>query len=635
MPTQGRPFVRVAAPRLSPPVAVALLGLLLIGPTLPPALSEASKPASLAEFAPQVRLAVGPEPAPGVPVTRPRRPPPPVVVRGSGFGHGVGLSQYGAQAQALAGRNYRHVLAHYYPGTALGRMTRNADIAVHLFSGRGPEPARLVLQTAGHDPRPPFRNVAVQTAPGASPVEIPHGAAWTLSTEGGEIIVRDGAGVVRARGRGPARITFAFTEHRPTLLRLPQLDRSYQWGWLRVSAHNGRLRPVLVVSVEHYLRGLAEMPPDWHAEALKAQVVAARTFALRLASRGLDPSCDCHLGTSQQDQVYAGWTPETGPHGGRWIRAVAATAGEILSAGDALAFTPYSSSHGGRTEASADSWAFQTSLPYLSSIEDAWSVDPAVRNPYARWEVGLPNAAVAEALGLREVRAIRVLRRTPGGSPAELEVTGVDRTGAPTVRGWDGPLTGVAAADLKLRFRAELPSQQFTSIGFGPFADDDGLPGEGAIVAVHEAGVMGGCERISRRFCPHGPVTRGEFANYLARGLGLSPTRRGATGAAAQLASQPASGTETPFIDVAGSVHEAAITALASRGAALGCAPDRFCPGEPLTVLDTAAMLARARTLSGIELERLLPVCDRTGRCPAQPLTREDAAVALARLFGL
>lgn len=611
---------------------VALLGLLLLGPTVPQRAEIPSPGPSQGILVPAVTLAPGPEPVPALPGPRVARSLPPVVVRGSGFGHGVGLSQYGAQAQALSGRDYHEILNHYYPGTAWARASHEADIAVNLFSAPGLATSRVLLQTSSRAGRAPYRNVAVHPGGGGRVVEIPFGSTWSVNWERGDFVVRDGAGVEQTRGRGPARVTFAYTDHEPTLLRLPQLDRSYQWGWLRITARDGQLRPVLVVGLERYLRGLAEMPAEWHADALKAQAVAARTFALRRTAGGLDPACDCHLGTGQQDQVYAGWGQES--RGLRWVRAVNATAGEVLLAEGSLAFTPYSSSHGGRSERSADSWAFESSFDHLPAVEDPWSTDPRVENPYAHWEVALPNAEFARVLELREVHAVRVLRRTPGGSPASLEIDGVDRQGQQVTGQWDGPSTGVAAADLKFAFRAELPSQQISSIGFEPFVDDDGLAAERDIVAVNDAGVMGACERVSRRFCPDGPVTRGELATYLARGLGMVPGRQG-VGPSTGLATQPASGTPAPFDDIAGTVHEAAITGLAARGAVIGCDAERFCPGEPLSVADAAAMFVRARTLSGIELERVVPGCDRHGNCPARPFTRQDAATALANLFGI
>lgn len=621
-------------PRLSTPLTAALLSLLLLGPTSPrdtprDAGSDAdgagTAVARASTTAVDLRMAIpstGPEPVPWNPVAAPPADAPPLLVRGSGFGHGVGLSQYGAQAQALAGRSYRQILGWYYPGVALGRMSADAPVHVNLFAGRATA-GRIEIGTQSRNGAPPFRNVAIDPGPGGQTVEVPFGQVWTVAYEDEQFVVRDGTGTIRSRGAGDVRVSFQYTERNPTLLALPQVGGMFQWGRLYLSMAQGRIQPVLAVPLEQYLRGLAEMPPSWQPEALRAQAIAARTFALRRMAGGVDPACACHLGTTQQDQVFRGWAAEGRADGRAWLAAVESTAGQVATHGGELAFTPYSSSHGGRTEAAEDSWAFERAFPYLRAVEDPWSLAAEVANPHASWERALPNETLAEALGtdLVQLRGIRVLRRTAGGTPAELELRGLLASGERAVRRWTGPLTGVAGADLKLAFRAELPSQQIASIGFGPFSDDDGHDAEWEILLIQRAGVMGACERVSRRFCPDGQVTRGQLATYLARAMRLD------TAALAE--------GEDAFADLRGTDVRGAVNALAAKGGALACAEDRFCPDEPLSVAGGAAMLAKARTLSAVEIGTIVEGCDRAGRCSGEPLTRATLARALVRLFRL
>ena len=180
------------------------------------------------------------------------------------------------------------------------------------------------------------------------------------------------------RGPGPLRVYYESLEGNPSLLRLPQLlgpdagkseatlaaegnrGASYQWGLLNVTRMaSGRLRAVMDLPMQRYLYGLAEMPSSWHPEALRAQAIAGRTYATRKAEAGIQAVCGCHLGATPADQVYAGWAKEGEPtFGAAWVAAVNATSGVAVTSGANLAQTYYSSSHGGRTENSQDSWAF-------------------------------------------------------------------------------------------------------------------------------------------------------------------------------------------------------------------------------------------------------------------------------------
>jgi SpoIID/LytB domain protein len=79
---------------------------------------------------------------------------------------------------------------------------------------------------------------------------------------------------------------------------------------------------------EDYLLGIGEVPSSWPKEALRAQAVAARSFALyKIRKYGLQPTCNCHLTDGSNDQVYIGWDKEGGLDGQRWVKAVRSTTG--------------------------------------------------------------------------------------------------------------------------------------------------------------------------------------------------------------------------------------------------------------------------------------------------------------------
>jgi peptidoglycan hydrolase-like amidase len=293
---------------------------------------------------------------------------PMFVLAGGGWGHCVGMSQWGAYGQATQGRDYRQILATYYPGTSL-EHTKGKQV-------------RVALETA---------------------------ARRAIVTADGPFVVTDAAGTHRRVADGPLALTRALRPAigkngsrvalRPpvTISPLGRTVLSYGEvalrGELRITRGEGRsLVVVNVVGLEAYLDGVVsrEMPAEWPIEALKAQAVAARTYTI----------VSLHLGESQQwdvysdtrSQVYAGVSGEDDATS----KAVDATAGEILTFKGAVAQTPYFSSSGGRTLSALD--VFGNDAPYLRSVADPWDA----ASPHHAWAPrSLAPRRLARALDLR------------------------------------------------------------------------------------------------------------------------------------------------------------------------------------------------------------------------------------------
>ena len=292
-------------------------------------------------------------------------------ISGRGFGHGVGMSQYGAFGQAKEGRTYDEILAYYYSGTALGRASAK-PVRVLLAEGRR---ALTVLSTA------PFRAVD---------------ATGT--------VVKLGAGAVAVgpelrlpASKGPATSPLVFRAGKAPL----SLDGVAYRGTLEVTSQGGFLRVVNVVGLEDYVQGVVagEMPHSWPIEALKAQAVAARSYALKNLLKGKPYD----LYSDVRSQAYGGIAAEQ-PESSAAVRA---TAGRIVTYGGEVAATYYFSSSGGRTASAAD--VFGTAVPYLVSRPDPW--DKA--SPYYRWGPILVGARTVQAkLGLtsRVVDAAAITR---------------------------------------------------------------------------------------------------------------------------------------------------------------------------------------------------------------------------------
>jgi SpoIID/LytB domain protein len=392
-------------------------------------------------------------------------PTPPSAFRfdGRGYGHGIGMSQYGAYGMALSGHSSAGIIAHYYRGATASPAVLPRTISVGLLQ------ARLDPLTGGRLRQVLVRGLALPGARGSGPVTVsgygPQGEPLRRDLPGGVTYsVRPGAGgmsVFGPAGRvfGPARLgTGAGLTLRyqgapggqaAALLRLPQAGRTLRWGRVQVRAVRDdhgvpRPRAVLVIGVNAYLRGLAEMPSSWPMAALKAQAVAARSYALAaIGARGQHreqavwSGCDCAIYPDTRDQYYSGWDKEGGLSGARWVSAVDGTGSRVVRYSGQVVSAVYSSSSGGMTQSNS-AWG-SAPLAYLPVQPDQWdcaSVGGQCRNPNWRWLQQRPSAAVSrslESLGAGVVTGIQVTQRDSSGRIRIARVSG--SRGAVTVTG--------------------------------------------------------------------------------------------------------------------------------------------------------------------------------------------------------
>src|SRR5262245_2536139 len=325
---------------------------------------------------------------------------PVFVVSGRGWGHGVGMAQWGAQGYAQQGSTYDQILAHYYRGTTLGQASV-AKVRVFLAQGRS---TLTVSSTA------PFT------------VRDGIGQLWHLApgpqTFGPGLRIKTSD--VQQRQQLPGPLTFAAGS---SPLRFG--DRPYR-GQIQASVANGALRAVNVVGLEAYLYGVvpSEMPRDWQQEALKAQAVAARSYALAVKKNG--SWFDLYPDT--RSQVYLGIAHEAPST----TAAVNATAGEVVLYNGRVATTYFFSSSGGRTSAASEVWPSSGGAPYLVSVNDPYDTI----SPYHRWGPFVVPASrldrVFRARGrLSDVSMVtgpsgRVQSVTAIGSEGDSTMTGAD-----------------------------------------------------------------------------------------------------------------------------------------------------------------------------------------------------------------
>jgi SpoIID/LytB domain protein len=308
------------------------------------------------------------------------------VVSGRGWGHGVGMSQYGAYGQALAGRTYDQILAYYYTGTQIGKTGRK-ELRVLLAEGRR---AVTVSSTA------PFTAV---DATGAT-YRLPQGPLTLRS----DLALPSEAGPETTSAVQPLVI-------KPAKKALLALDGRAYRGKLEIVPQGEFLRVVNVVALESYLQGVVagEVPYGWPDEALRAQAVAARSYALASLVKGKP----FDLYADVRSQVYLGVAGEKAST----TQAVAATAAEVVLYGGKVATTYYFSTSGGKTASALDVFGFN--VPYLVSRPDPW--DKA--SPYHRWGPILLGARTMQAKLAVDARVVDASATpTPSGRLRSLVV---------------------------------------------------------------------------------------------------------------------------------------------------------------------------------------------------------------------
>ena len=342
-------------------------------------------------------------------------------VEGRGWGHGVGMSQWGAQgAASKEGKRYTEILEFYYPGTTMETVpNRVLRVALSAYA-----PASTV--TLQSPPGTTFL-VAGQSLPGGrltvtrtgSSYRVEHRArldgpltrtAWTVA--GNELQVSAGT---TTPGDGGMVV----------LPRQNATDGTWYRGTVTLvaGAAAGTFDVVNHVALEEYLRGVVprESPAYWHAEALKAQAVAARSYGLSV----MRPTATSDLCDTDRCQVYGGRAAVvtdgvdfrvSSKEATSTDNAVKATAGQVRWYDGAVAFTQFSSTNGGQMAPG--------SRPYLIAKRDDWT-GLADGDTRTRWTDTLQVSTLEQYC-------------PSGGSLRTLVITRRDGAGE-----WGGRITGV------------------------------------------------------------------------------------------------------------------------------------------------------------------------------------------------
>lgn len=406
-----------------------------------PAQGERAGPVAVGAPASVPVLAQLPAPQPGAQVFR-RPVDGSYTISGRGFGHGIGMSQYGAHGAGLAGLTHGQILSYYYPGTRLDTLTLAAirvGITVdndgvtrvaHRTGLRVGNAATSATTYALPSGREQWRVLATGTAPSSCVLQGRVNGVWSTTWP---------AGLTRA-----CPLTFSSPAEGTVDLFLPDGSRRVYRGALS-AVHRGTTSLLTVnrLPIQSYLRSVvpSEMPTSFHAAALRSQAVSARTYAARgVGGTAYYDTCD-----TVACQVYRGRGVRTSTGGitsyehANTDAAVTATPGQVLtypfSTGRALATTMFSSSSGGHTAPGS------AAHPYLAAHPDAY--DSVAANSRHTWTAELPVTTLQSAFGIRWVERVQVLRRDGfglfGGRIVTARVEGYNAAGSYIYRDVTGP----------------------------------------------------------------------------------------------------------------------------------------------------------------------------------------------------
>jgi stage II sporulation protein D len=275
------------------------------------------------------------------------------VVHGRGFGHGVGMSAYGAYGYALRGKDYRFILGHYYSGTTIGALP-------------GARVVRVLLDISGED-------VGFSAATSACGITLDPERGYQAHRSGNAVVLRSSAGKrlancgrkLRAAGNGTIEIA-GVGRYRGALETVP------------TESDAGALNVVKGVMPN-------EVPASWPAEELKAQAIAVRSIALTgdVGGNGFD------LYSDTRSQVYEGLESEAAETN----EAVNVTRGQLLMYGGEVAQALYSACSGGHTESVEN--VFGTAVPYLVGVPDPYDGEC----PLHEWTLRFSGPEISSKLG--------------------------------------------------------------------------------------------------------------------------------------------------------------------------------------------------------------------------------------------
>lgn len=350
---------------------------------------------------------------------------------GKGYGHGVGMSQYGARGLALRGDTATAIMNYFFPGSEVLPLTDDQILRINVghqltsASVKSDTPGMNMQLLIGDGIEPQF--ISVLAAKDSVKLSVVDQQVGITTNQVGISTIHTPVEKLTIRWSGTRYL--AGTD---SILSLTHSKKTvkYRYGQMQVKVVRdaklgNRLEIVNQVKLhDEYLWGIGEVPSAWPAAALEAQAIASRSYAMSKVGK-IQKSCDCELYSSISDQNFAGYSKEAEPRWGLvWKAAVNRTAtsettGLTVTRNLLPIRTYFGSSTGGVTETSKNAWG--TDVGYTFSVPDPWSIDPKLNPTFAKWKRDIAQSTLAAAFSLPDVVAVRILTLNETGTVKLVE----------------------------------------------------------------------------------------------------------------------------------------------------------------------------------------------------------------------
>lgn len=326
---------------------------------------------------------------------------PDFVFNGGGWGHGIGMSQYGAQGYALKGWTAEQIIQHYFQGTTIA-TSKPVTVRVYLDKDAVPR-TRWTVKAVGSP---------LVVSDGSKTLTLAADKYFVFKNGGTSVTVSDGANVVGtfsgspwADPQGGALLEILENSGPPLHEDYPSGYPKMRWrGKVQLIRSGSGLHCVNAVSLEEYLYGVVprESPSSWDADALSAQALVARSYAKAKVDPNDDGILDANLRCTTADQVYGGhsrvaWNGSIVYHEAASTNvAVNATQAKVVKYGSTIVQTFFSSSMGGHTANIEDSWSYSAPKPYYTGVPSPY--EALAGCPNQSWTVAMSGLELAAKL---------------------------------------------------------------------------------------------------------------------------------------------------------------------------------------------------------------------------------------------
>ena len=352
-------------------------------------------------------------------------------LHGAGYGHGVGMSQMGARAMALAGQNSEQILKYFYKNVEIETRDDTQILRVnigHLLSN-------MKISTSSNEASVQLFTGEIGDQVDVTPVAVITGkAALNFSVLGVNVlpsatIAKKTSNYAKSRSFTIRWSGTRYLDGFDTFISVNHsgATRKYRYGQIQVrsvkdKALGYRLEVTNSVRLsDEYLWGVSEMPSFWPTAALEAQAIASRTYALSKAGK-YRSACNCDIYGEISDQVFLGYAKVIEPkYGTMWKTAVTRTSGLTITQAGVPISAYFFSSSGGKTELAVNAWGSERGFTQI--VEDPGSLDLILNPRFVSWNRTISQAIVATAFALPDVVTLEVISRNESGTVGQIVAT--------------------------------------------------------------------------------------------------------------------------------------------------------------------------------------------------------------------